>query len=97
MARAIAALANSVARDFDQHPSLLSPVVSESTVAIQVTPGGPGSGLPAPATPAGVAFDRGGMGLELVLAEHVLGTHGASVAPGADGGVVIRIPRRLRR
>ena len=100
MARAIAAVANSVARDFDQQPSILDPALTDENVTIRVRPGGVASGgLPAPssAAPSSTIFDRGGMGLELLLADCVLRTHDATATPGPDGGIVIQIPQRLAR
>jgi hypothetical protein len=74
--------------------------VDDSRVNIFVRAGGQAADEPSspPAAAAGAAsvqFDRGGMGLELVLAEHVLATHGATVSP-TPGGLVIHLRRTLR-
>jgi signal transduction histidine kinase len=99
MARAIAALAQSVARDFDQQPVHLTCRIAAATLLIQVHPAArpateatAGSDLPAGTS---VAFGRGGMGLELVLAAHVLSAHHAAALVDSDGGIVIHVPRRL--
>jgi hypothetical protein len=93
MARALAALATAVARDHDQRPSRLTAEISEDALTVHITPNAAGSD-PSSGSTGAVALDRGGMGLQLVLASYVFDTHGATVSAFADGRVSVRIPRR---
>jgi hypothetical protein len=93
MARALAALATAVARDHDQQPSRLTAEISDAAVTVHIAPGAAGSD-PSSGGAGTVALDRGGMGLQLVLASHVFDTHGATATALPDGRVAVRIPRR---
>jgi len=93
LAQTLVTLVQSVSRDFDNGPCSLGATVDARCAVIDIAP------ELAPAETVGVAkpaerplFERGGMGLALVLASHVLDAHGARVQVAGHGGVTVHLP-----
>lgn len=101
LGRALAALVVTVSRDHDNAPCVVDLAADEHHVVVAIRPGAGGQSAPtAPQAdvlsepPRGTpAFNRGGMGLELVLASHVLESHGARVTTAPAGGLDVSLPR----
>lgn len=99
LAGAIAAIVTSATRDLMGAPVELAiesdpraPVVTFSIgPAESPSPAAPPAPSSGPATP--LAFDRGGQGLDMVLASYVLETHEAEVTTTSQGHVTVRLPR----
>jgi hypothetical protein len=95
-AGAIAAIAASLQRDHDDSviEILLVHPPADAAVAFVLRPRADTTTLAARTGPArAFSFDRGGAGLALIAASHVLDTHNASVeAADTPGGLSIRFP-----
>jgi hypothetical protein len=59
---------------------------AEATAAPTMTPSRTGAHR-------ALSFDRGGAGLALIAASHVLDAHGVSIEPADSGEISIRFPR----
>ena len=101
LAAALAALADSAARDSGGRVNLSSrPVSGQETIAflVRAVDAAGATGEPQVAAshrPAAVTFDRGGFGLSLVLASYVLAAHGADVRTAEDGETLeVRLQKR---
>jgi signal transduction histidine kinase len=93
LARALAALVLAVSRDFDNRRCAIDVRTDERCAILEVAPEVPAdSAQGAPPASLVPAFGRGGMGLELVIASHVLASHGARVQTAAHGGMTIHLP-----
>ncbi len=103
LGRALAALVMSVSRDHDNAPCPVDVAADEHHILVRIRPGVPGDDEAAartadePPPDATPPFNRGGMGLQLVLASHVLASHGARVSTTAPGGLDVSLPRREAR
>jgi signal transduction histidine kinase len=95
--RACRAVAAAVARNHDNQPAQLDVREEERVIHLRllVSPAS-GHGTSTEPTATALRFDQGGMGLELILAAHVLDGHGARLTPAASGGVDIQLPREPR-
>lgn len=93
LAQTLATLVLSVSRDHDNGPCVVDATVDEPYAVIDIAPEIPSAETVGGAKPADKSlFDRGGMGLALVLASHVLDAHGARVQEATHGGVTVYLP-----
>ena len=93
LAQTLATLVLSVSRDHDNGPCHVATTVDGRCAVIDIAPEGAPSESRSGAKPAEQSlFDRGGMGLALVLASHVLDAHGARVQVANHGGVIVHLP-----
>jgi hypothetical protein len=106
LGRALAALVVAVSRDHDNTACQVDVGSGERLVVVRIRPGRDvhsqpaigGSDVPSEARRgAAPAFNRSGMGLELVLASHVLDSHAARVSTVEAGGVDVFLPRQEAR
>jgi hypothetical protein len=107
LCRALGALVVSVSRDHDDAPCPIDISADDRRIVVHIRPAITGQPA-ADSSPPGLAarqaranappsFNRGGMGLELVLASHVLESHGARVSTSANGGLDVYLPRKEAR
>ncbi|MEO7192332.1 MAG: histidine kinase dimerization/phospho-acceptor domain-containing protein [Vicinamibacterales bacterium] len=92
LAAALGALAESLSRDMGNVPVQIRARIG-AAVTITFDPDEPlAAGAPA-TVPATVAFDRGGMGLSLVLASYVLDAHNAQVTTGGSSMMEVQLQK----
>lgn len=90
---AVVTLVEAAARDAVGRPVRVTTDMSPGFVTLTITPDAP----PDDSTPPSVSkrtptFERGGLGLSLVLASHVLAAHEAEVAPAdSTDGITLRL------
>jgi hypothetical protein len=95
--RACRAVASAVARNHDNQLARLDVQEEDRVIHLRLHPNpAPDQGTPTPPPGTALRFDQGGMGLELILAAHVLDGHGARVTTDATGGVDLQLPREPR-
>jgi K+-sensing histidine kinase KdpD len=94
LAGAITALTDLVKRDSGEKTAGVAVCVSDAGVRFAIAPGtDPDRATIDPADRGtGLAFDRGGLGLSLVVASFVLDAHGARVTAHDGGRVVVQLP-----
>ncbi len=93
LAGAVAALADLAMRDSGQKTAVIGAALIDDDLRLTIAPG---SALEAaPVDPAGagtcVAFDRGGLGLSLIVASYVLEAHGARTSVHDAGRIVVHL------
>jgi K+-sensing histidine kinase KdpD len=94
LAGAISALTDLVMRDSAEKTAMVAVCASGADVRVAIAPGaGPGHTSVDPADGGTVvAFDRGGLGLSLVVASYVLEAHGARTTAHDGGRIVVHLP-----